>query len=393
MKGKHFFAGALLLGLLLALAAGIIQAQGTGPVPDAPSAPEAASAVDNKIPIQGRLTDADGHPLDGEYTITATLYDAPTSGTVLCQSADPVSVEDGLFQTTIDGCSTAVMDGRQLYLGIQVGSDAEMTPRQPIYPVPYAWSLMPGAVISENSTAPVLNVINRGDGWALSAYSNGHDAVHGRSDAPDHAGVSGTNTGNGIGVYAYTQGGTGVYAYSESDVALHAAGTGVIQSSATSCLWISGNDVRPFHESDGVIIDADTIGGAKIYRGPNAGNKNVMLPITIVGPLYGQPVTLKSLTIYFVGYSEFEGITAVLLRRQTGVCATSDCYETILYDTTDYSCDAAVNPTGCSVTYDLTQNNVLTPDSGILYLTIEMTFGGETTWFELGGVRLEMEHD
>jgi len=118
-----------------------------------------------------------------------------------------------------------------------------------------------------------------------------------------------------------------------------------------------------------------------------------MLPITIPGPLYGQDVTVSHLTIYWVGDTTFEAITAVLLRRQIDVCSSSACYATILHDTADHECEDVVHTTGCSLDYDLTSNNKLTADSGILYLTLELAFGSSTSWIEIGGVRLTLEHD
>ena len=379
MKQSKFFMSVFVMVLLLALAVGFVLAQ--EPEPQNETAPDEVAAVNNIVPIQGRLTDADGNPLDGDHSIRASLYNADTGGTALCEDTDTVTVENGLFNMNMNWCTASDIDGKSLWLGIAVDGDSEMEPRQPIYPVPYAWSLRPGAQINESLDGSILSISNNSatGGTGLSAYSLAGPGVWGSSV--------------GIGVKGTSLGGPGVYASASTGAALAVAGTGVITSTARSYLWISGNDIRPFHESDGVIIDADTIGGAKIYRGPNPGDKNVMLPITIVGPLYGQDVTLTELEIYFVGDSEFEGITAVLMRRQTGVCATSSCYKIILYDTTDHSCDDAVNPTGCTVSYSLTQNNVLTQDSGILYLTIELTFTGETTWVEIGGVRLTLEHD
>ena len=81
------------------------------------------------------------------------------------------------------------------------------------------------------------------------------------------------------------------------------------------------------------------------------------------------------------------------MRRQTGVCASASCYATILYDTADHVCDDGNFPTGCTLSYPLTSNNVLTADSGILYLTLELAFSGSTTWVEIGGVRLTLEHN
>ncbi len=371
------------LAILLSLAVGLTQAQGPKPPEEGIVLEDVGitAAMDDKIPIQGRLTDDSGTPLNGNYSITARLYSSATGGTPLCTDTDTVAVDNGLFNMGMDYCTSSTLDGRQLYLGIEVESDGEMTPRQPIYAVPYAWSLRPGAKIEESLGEPLLYLYNSnlsgGGGLEATSLSG--------------AGVAGYSLGK-PGVYGSSLGGPGVYANGGTGgVSLAAGGNGIITSTAKSYVWISGNDIRPYHEDDGTVIDADTIGGAKIYRGPSAGNKNVMLPITVMGPIYGQDVTISELEIYFVCGTEFEGISAVLMRRQTGVC--TGCYETILYDSTDHGCDDAVNPDGCTLSYSLSNNNVLTSDSGIIYLTIELIFTGETSWVEIGGVRLTLEHD
>jgi hypothetical protein len=45
------------------------------------------------------------------------------------------------------------------------------------------------------------------------------------------------------------------------------------------------------------------------------------------------------------------------------------------------------------LSYALTSNNALTADSGILYLTLELAFNSSTSWVEIGGVRLTLQHD
>ena len=168
---------------------------------------------------------------------------------------------------------------------------------------------------------------------------------------------------------------------------------GSVRVRSESSLWVSGNGVRPYRQSDSTVIDMNTTGGASITRGATAGNKNVMLPITVTGPLFGQNVRVTGLDVYWAGETEFEAISAVLLRRQTGVCAASACYANILFDSTDHSCDDAIYPTGCVLHYDLTTNNVLTVDSGILYLTLEFAFSGASTRIDIGGVKLTLRHD
>jgi hypothetical protein len=115
--------------------------EGTGPAsPD--------GLVSRSIPIQGRLTDAGGAPINGTKNITFTLYTASVGGTALCEDSDPVSVVNGLFATSMQYCTAANINGQGLWLGLWIrGEAAEMTPRQPIYPVPYAFSLVPGAEI------------------------------------------------------------------------------------------------------------------------------------------------------------------------------------------------------------------------------------------------------
>ena len=51
------------------------------------------------------------------------------------------------------------------------------------------------------------------------------------------------------------------------------------------------------------------------------------------------------------------------------------------------------NPTGCVESFDLTTNNVLNDEYGVLYLTIEISFASSTDWIEIGGVKLTLEHD
>jgi hypothetical protein len=439
---KTFTIGMVFLAALamLALVGGFAYAQGSGPGQAAEAQPQGVSAVaPGAIPIQGRLTNASGSPLNGVYTMTFRLYEVAFGGTAVCGDTRLVTVANGLFSDYMDGCYNDIT-GQRLWLGVKVGSDAEMTPRHLVMPVPYAISLVPGAVIS-TSGYPALHVESTSpSGRALRAYASATSGTNygvvGASSSPDGYGGYFYDDANGTGVYG--RGGPGVlgegygplgaygvlgragalgagvkgegnmFSYggwftttvqpalrAESDgTALQLAGSGRIESTAQSYLWISGNGVRPYLQSDSTTIDMDTVGGAKITRGATAGNKNVMLPMTVPGTLYGQNVRISAVDIYWVGDTTFEGITAVLLRRQTGVCESASCYASIINDhPVGYTCEDGVNPTGCTRHYEPTSNNTLSSSSGILYLTLELTFSSDTAWIKIGGVRLTLEHN
>ena len=110
------------------------------------------SRVPNVINYQGMLRRPDGTPVNGEYDMTFRLYDEPTLGTVLhTETLAEVVVHDGLFTVLLGDAEgnpiNPVAFRNRLYVGIQVGSDAEMTPRQRIAPVPYAVQLTDGLYV------------------------------------------------------------------------------------------------------------------------------------------------------------------------------------------------------------------------------------------------------
>ncbi len=107
-------------------------------VPDAPSATSTTT-----FPYQGRLTDSDGSPVNGTKTMTFRLYNVGSGGTALWQESWPnVTVINGLFNVLL-GSNTSLgqtifTENDNLWLGISVGGDSEMTPRIQVGSVPFA---------------------------------------------------------------------------------------------------------------------------------------------------------------------------------------------------------------------------------------------------------------
>jgi hypothetical protein len=119
-----------------------------------------ANQLTPQVSYQGRLTDSGGAPLTGSYTFIFKLYDVSSGGTELYTEQDTITVQDGLFDTVV-GPGSAIAGltpedlSQPLWLEVTVGNGTvteTLTPRQRLYGAPYAFTLMPGAVIS--STMP-----------------------------------------------------------------------------------------------------------------------------------------------------------------------------------------------------------------------------------------------
>jgi hypothetical protein len=95
------------------------------------------------ISYQGQLTDAIGTPLTGNYAMSFRLYNVASGGSALWSESYPsISVSTGVFQVLLGSqtpLTDAIFDQSSLYLGITIGSDAEMTPRRQVVGVGYAF--------------------------------------------------------------------------------------------------------------------------------------------------------------------------------------------------------------------------------------------------------------
>ena len=96
------------------------------------------------ISYQGRLADSAGTPITTPGVVMQfRLYDVDTGGAPLWEETQAaVPVEDGLFHVLLGNTNpiptSLLASNSTLWLGITVGSDSEMAPREQIASVPYA---------------------------------------------------------------------------------------------------------------------------------------------------------------------------------------------------------------------------------------------------------------
>jgi hypothetical protein len=102
--------------------------------------------IPRTLSYQGMLTDTTGVPkLDGTYTFTFRLYQIATGGNALWTEQKTLSLQHGLFSTNLGDqvvFPASLTFDRQYWLGIQVASNPEMTPRIPLTSSGYSFSSM-----------------------------------------------------------------------------------------------------------------------------------------------------------------------------------------------------------------------------------------------------------
>jgi microcystin-dependent protein len=156
------------------------------------SAPQASGiTVPERIGFEGYLAESDGSPIaDGTYSITFAVYDVPTGGTPLwSETHSSVEVFNGLYAVELGAVSFGAntFDGNR-WIGVTVGSEAEITPRTKVSAVPFALNAhtldgqtasdlaIPAGVVVMWSGAPG----NVPEGWALCDGTSGTPDLSGR---------------------------------------------------------------------------------------------------------------------------------------------------------------------------------------------------------------------
>jgi hypothetical protein len=329
-----------------------------------------ASTVSSKISYQGVLKEND-QPVTGSRDMTFRLYSDSACTTQVGSDIvkSGVQVTNGLFSVELD-VTHSHFNGRGLWLKVFV--DGTGLGCEEILPVPYALSLRPGAdIVGSVSGFSILYARNesstdrsKGVYGHAPADSGETYGVYGLSDSSEGYGVYGENTASG-------------------GVALKAGGSGIIQSTADSYIFIPGNEFIKNVDTDTTRWDCQANGSVKIWRGATAGHKYIYIPITLPGVLYGQEVEVKSITVYYKCEDGSQNyITETWLHKQTD----ADSLVTLVENYTNRTSNTATS-------YTLDVNHTLSSDTGILGLNLKLEFADDTNYIQIGGVRVRLGHD
>lgn len=93
-----------------------------------------ALAAPPLLPVQGRLLDSGGQPINGAQIVDFRIYGGPVGGASLYSAQQLIDFSDGYFIAYIgespNSLPLSLFDGApELFLGVEVDGDGEMTPR------------------------------------------------------------------------------------------------------------------------------------------------------------------------------------------------------------------------------------------------------------------------
>jgi hypothetical protein len=225
----------LTVTMALALVMAILVA-GLGAAETAHAAPpiQEAAPQNATIPYAGQLNDASGKPVaDGFYDFVFSLYNAPEGGNLLWTGTQSgVKVQGGSLTASLGGQAGLpknVLDRKESWLAVSVRGPGEtgftaLEPRQILStdgPAAVTALSCPHSHFTDSwsGSDPAWGLLleNKSTGDGLRAYS--------KATAWNYAAVFGANTastGNGTGVYGYSQMGLGMRAESGSSDGIEA---------------------------------------------------------------------------------------------------------------------------------------------------------------------------
>jgi hypothetical protein len=246
------------------------------------------------IPYSGQLADAAGQPVaDGLYDFRFSLYDAETEGVPLWSEVQSgVQVRDGnliLLLGRVTRIPGSALGAPALWLSVAVRGPGEveytvLVPRQRVSATAARSGPTAGAACPHNHFGEEwigadndfgLRVLNTGNGVGIHAYSDNNDGLWGETQDVDSAGVQGTNS-HGVGVYGRssvsgkggvsgenTSTGYGVYGYSANGIAIlgHSNTGAGVRGEATS---ISQAGVYGWNGGTGPGVVGFSSGGSAI---------------------------------------------------------------------------------------------------------------------------------
>jgi len=90
---------------------------------------------------QGKFTDNNNNPLSGNYLVTFRFYETESAGNVIWEEGHILALNSGVFNALLGSIKPLEIDfNKDLWLGVEVASDGEMSPRIKLASSAYAFN-------------------------------------------------------------------------------------------------------------------------------------------------------------------------------------------------------------------------------------------------------------
>lgn len=101
----------------------------------------AYAEIPHVMSFQGKATDKSGAPLNGTYNLTFRIYNTETGGTPKwTETQSNIPISNGIFQALLGNVTPLNLAFDEAYwIGVEINSDGEMSPRTKLASVPYAY--------------------------------------------------------------------------------------------------------------------------------------------------------------------------------------------------------------------------------------------------------------
>jgi hypothetical protein len=169
--------------------------------------PGTGEAIPQKLNYQGYLTNPSGVPVNGTVQMVFSLYNE--GGTLLWTETQNVTVAQGVYSVNLGAINPITLSfDAQYYLGVKMGADPEMTPRQVLTTAPYAFRAQTVETVTSGAIATPLNVSGAPPGDSVvkvTTHAFAGSAIEGIAD------MSGSNIGGSFSSWGNS--GAGVFGY------------------------------------------------------------------------------------------------------------------------------------------------------------------------------------
>jgi hypothetical protein len=270
---------------------------------------------------------------------------------------------------------------------------------------------------SDSASAGAVGVHGIVTSDSLPAFSAG---VWGRNNSASYGnGVLGEHAGAGFGVQGKSAEGRGVYGYAwkggetnygvyglsdsakgfgvfaenSHGTALKASGTGIIESTAESVIWVPGSSIalHAWTVATGTLHKIEERGSARFVVPENFGSPNGVLQyahcgITMPAVLYGQPTAIKEITIY---YKVSQGCEITV--RELSRFGANDNSIIPMIDTQPVL--TSTTRTGYTFSESALKNRVLSNVSGGIYVDLLFKTTVAYSGMVVYGIRITLGHE